>query len=188
MTAIHILFWSLIIVLLYATMNGYWMACFALFRRRVGAAGERYAQRPIMATLLGAFVLAPLAILAVAALNSGMPAVATAGLLLLSILIMLALLGCAGLACQIGSRMGAAPDRRRTWHQQLRGGLVLGLCFALPLLGWMVLMPWALICGFGAALMALAERKPADPAAPASTRSLPKVDPDSDDGEAEHAE
>jgi len=42
----------------------------------------------------------------------------------------------------------------------LRGGLVLGLTFVLPLIGWLFVLPGTLILGIGAAARSLRKQPP----------------------------
>lgn len=46
----------------------------------------------------------------------------------------------------------------------LRGGIVLVPTLLVPLLGWFLLLPWTLVSGFGAALLAWRSRRVAAPA------------------------
>ena len=68
---------------------------------------------------------------------------------LLSVLIAFA--GSAGLALRIGRNLSGAAS---PWHQCLRGGVMLGLVFITPFLGWGFLLHAGLASGFGAFLLA----------------------------------
>ena len=43
--------------------------------------------------------------------------------------------------------------RTPPWRRLLRGGMVLGLAFVMPFLGWFVLLPWSLASGLGALVL-----------------------------------
>lgn len=148
--------WFLIVAGTYLVLVCYWLAAFALFPRVVAACAERYGRRPIAATLLGLVVLVPLLVLGVGlanALKAPPLAVLVRGLLLVPALV--ALLGSAGLALRVGSGLASPLDVQQPWRAVLRGGLVLAPTFLLPFLGWFVVLPWTLVSGFGAALLAL---------------------------------
>jgi len=59
--------------------------------------------------------------------------------------------GSAGLALRIGRNLSAAAS---PWHQCLRGGVMLGLVFITPFIGWGFLLHAGLASGFGAFLLA----------------------------------
>ena len=89
-----------------------------------------------------------------------------AGIIVLFAVALVALLGSAGLARHIGMRLPSGRDATEPWRPVLRGGIVLSICFVLPGIGWFVVLPYALITGFGAAMVALRapESAPAMPA------------------------
>jgi hypothetical protein len=165
-----VLTWFLIVVGLYLVLACYWLGAYALFPAAVERCRERYG-RPVRATLVGLAVLAPVLVLGLAGVKAGVrgaPGALLKGLLLL--LVLPALLGSAGLALRIGSGLPSDVDGRQPWRRVLRGGLVLAPMFLLPFLGWFILLPWALVSGFGAAVLA---RHPQD--ATAATRSSPST-------------
>jgi hypothetical protein len=155
-----ILLWTLIILGTYAVLVAYWIGAYALFPARVERCREVYGARPVAATLVGLAILLP-ALLIVIALSKALPHPALqtpliSGLLLLELL---CLVGSAGLVLRIGAGMSSPHDATQPWRRSLRGGLVLGLAFVLPFLGWFVLLPWVLASGLGAFVLA---RKPAE--------------------------
>lgn len=157
-----VLTWFLIVVGSLMVLVAHWLGAYALFPERVEACGERYAQRPVAATLLGLAILAPLLLGAIVVGKSLQhPAI---NMLLIGVLViptMLAMLGSAGLALRIGAGLRSASDLDQPWRRVLRGGTVLSLVFVLPILGWFVLLPWSLASGFGAALMSLRKQRSA---------------------------
>jgi hypothetical protein len=65
--------------------------------------------------------------------------------------LLIALVGSCGLALRVGRNLSTSGD---TWHQVLRGGVMLALVFITPLLGWLFVLPVGLASGFGAVLLA----------------------------------
>jgi hypothetical protein len=154
MIVADVLTWFLIIAGVYLVLTCYWLSSFALFPRAVEACAERYA-RPARATLAGLLVLVPVLVAGLGAANA-VKARGPSGALKIALLLLLlpAFLGSAGLALRIGSGLPSARDAAEPWRRLLRGGLVLAPTFLLPFLGWFVLLPWTLVSGFGAALLA----------------------------------
>lgn len=64
--------------------------------------------------------------------------------------------GSAGLATRVGAGLASRDDDRHPWHATARGAIVLCASFLTPLLGWLVLVPLALVAGLGAALTSAA--------------------------------
>jgi hypothetical protein len=69
--------------------------------------------------------------------------------------VLFASVGIAGLTTSIGNRLPSPADIERPWKATIRGSVVLELAFLLPLLGWFVLLPAALIVGSGAAFRSI---------------------------------
>ncbi len=69
--------------------------------------------------------------------------------------VLFASVGIAGLTTVIGNRLPSPADIERPWKATIRGSIVLELAFLLPLLGWFVLLPSALIIGSGAAFRSM---------------------------------
>jgi hypothetical protein len=148
----------------------YWLAAAALFPRTVASARDVYASRPLRATVVGALVAAPLVVVGLALLASApSPALKMLGVATLAIPVMLGLLGSAGLGERIGVGLPSATDAEHPWRRVLRGGAVLSLTFLLPVIGWLGVLPWTLVSGVGASVLALragrrAGRRAATPA------------------------
>jgi hypothetical protein len=161
-----ILFWFFVILGVYLTLIAHWVCAHALFPRVVDHARATYGRRPIAATLLGLVNAAPTFFLAVAATHVlPHPVIHIAAVVLLMVAGLLCLLGSAGLASRIGAGLSSPADATQPWIMVLRGGAFLGLVFLMPLLGWFMLLPWTLISGLGAAVMALrASARVAQPA------------------------
>lgn len=152
---------ALLVVGTLVVLVSYWLAAHALFPRAVERARASYDARPVRATLLGAAVAAPLALGGLALLSAAAnPALKLLGVVLLAIPSLLGLLGSAGLAERLGVGLPAPDDAARPWRRVLRGGAVLALTFLLPVVGWFGVLPWALVSGVGAAVLALRGRRP----------------------------
>lgn len=144
-----VLFWFLIVLGFYLAFNSYWLLAAALFPDTVEQCRQRYAEKPVRSTFTGLLVSAPLIVLAfVLITHMGNPLFQISGIGLLALIILLGLIGSAGLCSQIGQGLPAAADA--PWRRVGRGGLLLGMAFILPVVGWFVLMPWTFISGFGA--------------------------------------
>jgi len=170
-----VLTWFLIVAGVYLALVCYWLSAFALFPRAVGACRERYA-RPVVATAAGLAVLAPVLIGGLAAANAiKQPGPSGAVKVALLLLLLPAFLGSAGLALRIGSGLAAPRDAAEPWRRVLRGGLALAPTFLVPFLGWFVLLPWVLVSGFGAALLAFvdARKRRAVPATDSNPPAMP---------------
>lgn len=156
----EVLTWFLIITGFYLVFICHWLGASALFPRVVDRAAERYGRRPVLGTLLGLALAIPLLLLGIG-LVQVMPEPALKGLFgsLALVPILVALLGSAGLAQRIGAGLGAPVDATQPWRRCLRGGIVLGICFLPPFLGWLML-GWVLVSGLGIALMAIFGRDP----------------------------
>ena len=147
----------------------YWLASAALFPVWIARARAAYDTRAVRSTLLGAAVTVPLALLGAGLMSNGaQPPLVLVGGLVVSVPVFLALAGSAGLALRIGAGLALPGDELAPWRRVLRGGTVLALTFLLPVVGWFIVAPFALVSGVGAALLAM--RRPARAAAtPAPT-------------------
>jgi hypothetical protein len=148
--------WFLCILGALMVIVAHWLGAWALFPAWVEGSRDRYARRPVLATLLGLVVLVPAFVVA-AQLGKASSSQALQALFITlgEALFLFAMLGSAGLALRIGTGLASEVDQRQPWRRVLRGGVVLSLTFLTPFIGWFVLLPWALASGFGAALMTL---------------------------------
>jgi len=149
-----ILFWIAIAIGVLANLIAHWLAAQALLPNTVARCSEAYARRPIACCLIGVFVALPLVLILLGALDKipfPLAKVVLIGVLCVPVLI--ALIGSAGLARRIGLGLPAPTDIDRPWLPVARGGLVMGLCFIAPILGWFIMLPLALLSGVGAWLI-----------------------------------
>ncbi len=133
----------------------YWLATESLFPRLVARAQRRYRAHPLRMTLLGALLGGPLLALGIGLLQAGSAPIKAAGFVLASTAVLGALSGSAGLCQRIGAGLPSPVDTAQPWRRVLRGGAVLALAFLLPFAGWFLVMPLALLSGFGAAATAI---------------------------------
>jgi hypothetical protein len=138
----------------------YWLAAAALFPRLVERAHAVYDARPIRATLVGAFIAVPMVVVGLGMLGAvANPLLKMAGVVLIAIPALLGLVGSAGLGDRIGVGLPSADDAAHPWRRLLRGGTVLSITFLLPVVGWVGVLPWTLVSGVGAAVLAMRVRE-----------------------------
>jgi hypothetical protein len=159
-----ILFYFLIITGLYLALISYWLVAEALFPDFVESCRLKYETSPLASTGVGLIVAAIILVLGGGiAAHVGNPLFKMLGLSLIFIIILMGFVGSTGLCRQIGLGLGSPNDEAQPWRRVLRGGVVLGLTFLLPFVGWFAVMPWALVSGLGvfvrAWLMRRAESK-----------------------------
>jgi hypothetical protein len=159
MIVADILMWFLLIAGTYIVINAYWLATQGLFPDFVDRCREAIRRAPYRPFLFGLAVSVPAAIAGIAMFRAPSPILKFAGAALLLLLILFGLMGSAGLAAQVGIGLGAdalaGTNTTTAWRRVWRGGLVLGLTFILPLIGWLILLPGTLIIGTGAALRSM---------------------------------
>jgi hypothetical protein len=158
MIVADILMWFLLIAGTYTVINGYWMSTQGLFPDFVERCRQRISGGPFKTLLCGLGGAVPGVVVGVAMFRAASPVLKFAGATTLLLLILVGLMGSAGLAAQAGAGIGGfgQPSWRRVW----RGGLVLGLTFILPLIGWLLILPGTLIVGVGATLTSLKRARP----------------------------
>jgi hypothetical protein len=86
----------------------------------------------------------------------------------LSVYLMYAAAGVAGLATSIGLRLNSPVDSERPWRATLRGSIVLELTYLLPIIGWFLILPASVLIGTGATSLALFKLKSYSRQTPAS--------------------
>lgn len=161
MIVADILMWFLLIAGTYIVINAYWLTTQGLFPDFVDRCRENIRCAPARPFLLGLAALVPAAIGGIAMFRAASPILKFAGAALLLLIILFGLMGSAGLAAQVGVGLGAYAGEKTAWRRVWRGGLVLGLTFILPLIGWLLILPGVLILGTGAALRSMRrDRRP----------------------------
>ena len=153
MIVADILMWFLLVAGTYIVINAYWLATQGLFPEFVDRCRERIGRAPSRSLLLGLAGTIPSVIIAIVMFRAASPILKFAGAATFLLVILMGLMGSAGVAALVGSGLGASNDERTCWRRTWRGGLVLGLTFILPLIGWLLILPGTLIIGIGAAVL-----------------------------------
>src|SRR5262245_58087145 len=136
---------------------GLWVLCRGPAPRAVAKAAAVCGEgliKPFLAGLPGAAVM----IFAAAVLGNFGPAGKIAAVATVCLYLMIANCGVAGLVTVVGERMAGPSGNigpQQPWRATLRGGVALGLASLLPILGWFVILPVAMIIGCGANLLSL---------------------------------
>lgn len=151
-----ILFWFLIILGACVVFVAHWVGAYGLFPALVERCRATYGTRPIAATFVGLAILAPALTFAIVLSKIARhPLIQIPSIGVMLVLGLLCLIGSAGLAARIGSGLASPLDATQAWRRVLRGGMVLGLVFVMPFLGWFVILPWTLASGLGAYVLSL---------------------------------
>jgi len=151
-----------VILVLMMIIQGYWLLTTALFPKVINNTRSQY-KKPIRITLVGLAVIIPTFLLGFKVLgNSSNPVVAAVGVLIGFLPLIAGIAGSAGLCQLIGHGLPAPTDQSQNWKRVWRGGWVLNLCFLLPIVGWLVFLPWGIISGCGALILSLGKNKPAN--------------------------
>ncbi|MDQ3623685.1 MAG: hypothetical protein M3463_14540 [Verrucomicrobiota bacterium] len=161
-----VLLYTLVIVGSYFVIVCYWLLAAALFPGLVERCQAQYSDHPWRASLVGFVVWVPLLMLSTVLGKVPNPGAKILALALLLIAAVLALFGSAGLARRVGIGLPTMRDEQEPWRRVWRGGLVLGLTFIMPFLGWFLVLPWTLMSGLGAFLLSRPKRASAPVAEP----------------------
>ena len=136
---------------------GLWVLCRGLWPRAVAKAAAVCGKGLIKPFLAGLPLTAVMIFVAAVLGNLG-PAGKIAAVATVCLYLMIANCGVAGLVTVVGERLAGPAgniDSQQPWRATLRGGVALGLASLLPILGWFVILPAALIIGSGANLLSL---------------------------------
>jgi len=147
----NVLFFLALHAAVFLILLGHWLVSSGMFPKATAEFVRVYDERPVRALLIGVITYGPIfyLMLNTAKLHGTAPRIAMIAVGLLSLLVAFA--GSAGLALRIGRNLSADASR---WQQCLRGGVMLGLVFITPVLGWGFLLHAGLASGFGAFLLA----------------------------------
>ena len=137
----------------YAAFIAYWMLAGGVASQWVARSRQQY-DRPVRATLVGFVGLLLPLFAGIQFAKSGKAPIVALGIGIFMLLILIGLFGSAGLADRIGSGLKSGRDEQEPWRRIRRGGMVLGVTFIPPILGWFIVLPWTLISGLGAFLLA----------------------------------
>jgi len=144
--------WFFLILGIMMVFNAYWLASVALSPVWVTRCQSQY-ERPLRTTLAGLLCTVPLVVVAIVCFKQKHPVGNLIGLLSLGTPIVLGMAGSAGFAQRLGLGLAATADAQQPWRRVLRGGVVFTFMMLLPLIGWVVVLPWALVSGLGAMVL-----------------------------------
>jgi hypothetical protein len=165
MIVADILMWFLLIMGAYVIFISYWLAAHALFPDLTDRCRQRIKAAPWKQALIGLAWTIPATAGGVALLNVPNPLLKFSGATIVLLLILAGLVGSSALAAQIGFGLANPSDQTQPWRRVLRGGMVLGLTFIFPLIGWLLILPLSLVIGVGALFGSLANSGSRRPAA-----------------------
>ncbi|MFT6574755.1 MAG: hypothetical protein ACI9NQ_000852 [Paracoccaceae bacterium] len=148
-----VLLYTFVILGFFAITVAYWVAAVALAPRLVERSCERYGSSPWKSLLIGAALGVPLTAIGLGLANGGPPALKIFGVLVVLLVFLLGLCGSAGLCLRIGKGLVNPIDEVQPWLRVKRGGIVLGLMFIFPVLGWFLVFPVAVFSGIGTAFL-----------------------------------
>jgi len=146
-----------VILGLLLAFSGLWVLCRGLWPRAVAKAAA-VCVKGLIKPFLAGLPLTAVMIFAVAVLGNFGPAGKIAAVATVCLYLMIANCGVAGLVTVVGERLAGPSgniDSQQPWRATLRGGVALGLASLLPILGWFVILPAAVIIGCGANLLSL---------------------------------
>jgi hypothetical protein len=150
MIVADILMWFLLILGTYVIFISYWLAAQALFPELADGCRQRIKAAPVKQALIGLACAVPVVAAGIGLLNVPNPLLKFAGATMVLLLILAGLVGSSGLAAQVGYGLANPADEAQPWRRVLRGGMVLGLTFVFPLIGWFLILPLSLVMGVGA--------------------------------------
>lgn len=129
-----------------------------LFETKANAARRVLENEAPRAFGLGFVLLLPLGFAAIAMLN-GPGALKFCGLVLLSLLLAISLLGGAGLSLLLGERTGMRAPEISPFAALSRGAGMMSVAWLFPVLGWFLVAPASIITGLGAGAKVLWKRR-----------------------------
>lgn len=142
---------TLLLVGVAVVLPAIWLLFGALWPGVTGRAQQRIPAAPFKTFLagLGVALVATLSVVGLSVLN-----VPVLALLVFGAALGWSFVGLAGLARHLGTRLSSPADP--SWRASMRGGIVLVLSFLVPVLGWLLVFPLALVLGAGATALGLA--------------------------------
>ena len=136
-------------------LPGLWLLCRGLWPNVVQHATDD-CMRGLLFPFLVGLPLAVTAFFATIAASKGLGgASGFVSIAIVCLFIFFASTGIAGLTTSIGMKLPSPADADRPWKATIRGSVVLELAILLPLLGWFLILPSAIIIGAGSALRAI---------------------------------
>jgi len=146
-------------------VTAYFAVATAIAPGIVGRGADRFGRRPWLAMLVGVLCSLPWALASLALMQIGRPPFIGVGQILGLSWLLAGLVGAASIALHVGRREGDHSPTTET----VRGGLLLTLTWALPVIGWFIVLPLTLATGVGCLVLGVLPRKSAP-----SMRSQPR--------------
>jgi hypothetical protein len=148
----------LVVVGFLLALPGLWLLCRGLWPEAVTATAEDCRRGLLFPFLVGLPITVAAFFTTVAASKALGPASGFASVGVVCLFVIFASVGIAGLTTSIGAKLPSPADIDRPWQATIRGSVVLELAFLLPILGWFVILPSALIIGSGSACRMLVKK------------------------------
>lgn len=136
-------------------LPGLWLLCRGLWPQTVENTTADCQRGLLFPFLVGLPITAAFIVSAIISSKTLGAASGIAPLVILCLFVFFASTGIAGLTTSIGMKLPSPADIDRPWKATIRGSIVLELAFLLPLLGWFIILPSALIIGSGSALRSI---------------------------------
>ena len=166
-----------VILTLMMIVQAYWLITTALFPKVINNARSLY-KKPIRITLVGLAVIIPTFIIGFIVLGKfSNPILQIVGLLIGASPLIAGIAGSAGLCQLIGHGLPGPNDQSQNWKRVWRGGWVLNFCYLLPIIGWLVFLPWGIISGCGAIILSLGKNKATNNRARGRNNQRPSREP-----------
>jgi hypothetical protein len=144
-----------ILIIMGLAFPGLLLTGWLLFPATVERARLRLDRTPWRCFWLGGVLTAIAVIPIVALLALPFGPAKFAGFALIAVVLAVGVLGAAGLAAKMGERFVARDPHLSPAGAFLRGALALELAAAFPILGWFILVPFAIVTTLGATAFAL---------------------------------
>jgi len=159
-----VLMWTFLILGFFVITVAYWVAAVGLAPRLVEGSCGRLGSSPWKSFLLGAAMGVPGIAIGLGIANGGPPAAKLVGIVLVLLIFLAGLGGSAGLCLRIGKGLKNPGDEEQPWLRVKRGGIVLGLMFIFPVLGWFLVFPVAVFSGIGGLFLSWRDGRKLPPA------------------------
>lgn len=142
----------LTIVGLLICFNAVWLLCRALWGPLVAHCRDVHRDGMVKSFFLGLPLTALIVVLFGALTSNKQGPWGLIGILVMAAYLMFTSIGVAGIAELVGEKLGGKTQDQPPWRETVRGGAVLVLSFLFPFLGWLLIMPVALVVGCGATM------------------------------------
>lgn len=145
----------LVIVGLLICFNAVWLLCRALWEPLVLHARDAHYDGMVKSFFLGLPMTALVVVAFGALVNVKQGPWGLIGLILAGVYLLFSSIGVAGIAGLVAEKLGGKAQGQPPWKETVLGGAVLVLTFLFPILGWLVVMPIAIVVGCGATIRAI---------------------------------